>query len=53
MHKGILYAGKAMAMTALDAIADPELLANAKREHESRIGGEKYNCAIPMEVTPR
>ena len=52
MHKGILYAGKAMAMTALDAIADPELLANAKREHESRIGGEKYNCAIPMEVTP-
>jgi aminobenzoyl-glutamate utilization protein B len=53
MHKGILYAGRAMAMTALDAIDNPDLLAEAKREHERRLGGEKYSCAIPEEITPK
>jgi aminobenzoyl-glutamate utilization protein B len=53
MHKGLLYAGRAMAMTALDVIDDPALLAESRREHEVRRNGEKYNCAIPSDVKPR
>ncbi|MDR1379665.1 MAG: amidohydrolase [Synergistaceae bacterium] len=52
VHKGLLYAGKIMAMTALDVIGDPELVVKAKKEHQERLNGEKYACAIPKDVKP-
>ncbi|MDR0617123.1 MAG: amidohydrolase [Synergistaceae bacterium] len=52
-HKGMIYAAKAMAMTALDAIDDAEILKNAKGEHQKRLNGGKYSCAIPKDVIPR
>ena len=52
VHKGLIYAGKVMAMTALDAISDPEIVTKAKQEHRERLNGEKYNCAIPDDVKP-
>jgi aminobenzoyl-glutamate utilization protein B len=53
LHKGMIHAAKIMAMTALDAIDSPEIVAEAKREHSKRLNGEIYNCAIPKDVTPR
>jgi aminobenzoyl-glutamate utilization protein B len=47
-----LYAGEAMACTALKALEDPELLAEATREFKERLDGETYECLIPPEVTP-
>lgn len=52
-HKGMLYAAKAMAMTALDAIRDPELVRRATEEHADRREGEPYRCPIPNDVKPR
>ncbi|MDR1483067.1 MAG: amidohydrolase [Synergistaceae bacterium] len=52
VHKGLIYAGKVMAMTALDVICDPEIAARAKEEHLERLGGERYVCAIPEDVKP-
>jgi aminobenzoyl-glutamate utilization protein B len=52
-HKGMVYAAKAMAMSALDMICDSELLESAKEEHCRRRGGEVYRCAIPADVKPR
>lgn len=52
-HKGMLYAGKAIAMTALDLLTDPILVAKAREEHQKRLGGEPYSSAIPAEVQPR
>jgi aminobenzoyl-glutamate utilization protein B len=49
----MIYAAKAMAMSALDVIGDPELLESAKEEHRRRLGGEVYRCAIPADVQPR
>jgi aminobenzoyl-glutamate utilization protein B len=52
VHKGLIQAGKIIAMTALDAIDNPDLVLKAKREHEERMCGEPYRCAIPENVTP-
>jgi aminobenzoyl-glutamate utilization protein B len=52
-HKGMIYAAKAMAMTALDAIEDPDIVARAHDEFDRRLGGIPYNCAIPANVKPR
>ena len=53
LHKGLIYAGKVMAMTALDVINDPTIAARAKDEQGQRLAGERYACAIPEYVTPR
>ncbi|MCL2601572.1 MAG: amidohydrolase [Treponema sp.] len=53
VHKGILHAAKAMAMSALDLIENPALLEKAKAEWKAALGGETYNCAIPAEVVPK
>ena len=53
VHKGLLFAGKAMAMTALDIIENPEMLQKAKEEQKKRLGGEIYRCAIPADVVPK
>ncbi len=52
-HKGMLYAGKVIAMTALDILTSPELVTNAWHEYHNRLGGEKYQTAIPTEVMPK
>lgn len=52
-HKGMLYAAKTIAMTALDVLDNPEIAEEAKKEHAERLGGEAYNCAIPADVTPK
>ena len=52
-HKGMLYAGKVIAMTALDLLENRELVEKAKKEHSERLSGEQYYCPIPPEVHPR
>jgi aminobenzoyl-glutamate utilization protein B len=52
-HKGMLYAAKVMAASVADVIMSPEIIEKAKEELVSRLGGEKYKCAIPPEVKPR
>lgn len=51
-HKGMLYAGKVIAGSAIDILHDPELVAKAKAEHSQRLGGQTYVCDIPADVTP-
>lgn len=51
-HKGLIYAGKVLAMTALDMLETPQLLDNAKAEYIQRLGGETYHCPIPADVQP-
>lgn len=52
-HKGMIHAAKAMAITAVDFITNPELMQQAKDEFRQATGGRKYVCAIPPEVKPR
>ena len=52
-HKGMMYAAKIMADTAIRLIEDPEKLEAAKADLETRLGGAKYECAIPKQVRPR
>ncbi|GHV69859.1 aminobenzoyl-glutamate utilization protein B [Spirochaetia bacterium] len=51
-HKGMIQAGKVIAMTALDMLENPDLLARAKVEHSHRLAGETYHCPFPPEHTP-
>ncbi len=51
-HKGMLLAGKAIAATAAQVMADPELIQRAKAELAERLAGEKYVSPIPSEVKP-
>lgn len=51
-HKGMIYAAKVMAMTALDLIENPETIKEAKEELNTRLGGEKYKNYIPLDVKP-
>jgi len=53
VHKGLIYAGKVMAMTALDIIEKPELLQRAKTEWKESLGGEVYRSAIPADIMPK
>lgn len=52
-HKGMLYAGKVIAATAMRLFEQPALIEKAKAEHKERLGSESYHCAIPKEVRPR
>jgi aminobenzoyl-glutamate utilization protein B len=51
-HKGLIYAAKIMAGTAIDALEDNSIIQEAKAEHKRRLGGSTYVCPIPMEVKP-
>ncbi|QQK06910.1 M20 family metallopeptidase [Miniphocaeibacter halophilus] len=53
MHKGMITAAKAIAMTAYDIIKKPNLLEEARKEHVVNLGGEKYKSAIPKNVVPK
>ncbi|RPF53351.1 M20 family metallopeptidase [Aquisalibacillus elongatus] len=51
-QKGMLYAGKLMAATALDVMQDSDLLQKAKDEHSQKAGKDRYISPIPDEVKP-
>ena len=51
-HKGMLYAGKVLALTALEFMQDAELLAKAQSEFVDRIEENPPVPLIPEEVKP-
>jgi aminobenzoyl-glutamate utilization protein B len=51
-HKGFIQAAKIIALTGADILENPSLVADAKAEHQRRLGGESYHCPIPPEVEP-
>jgi aminobenzoyl-glutamate utilization protein B len=51
-HKGMEYAAKVMASTALDLIADPALIEAAKADHKARLDGTPFVNPIPDDVSP-
>lgn len=51
-HKGLIYAAKVMAATAIDLYEDAELVEAAKKDLQDQLGGMKYVPAIPDEVKP-
>ena len=51
-HKGLVHVAKVMAGTALDAIHNPELIAQAKADHQARVAKTPYVCPIPDDVAP-
>ena len=51
-HKSMLYAGKAMAATAVDFIENPELIDKAKAELAERIDHKPFVSPIPKDVKP-
>lgn len=52
-HKGLIYAAKAMAGTAIDMIEDPSLIEAAKAEFLEDLDGDTYHCPIPDGCKPR
>ena len=51
-HKGLLWAAKTMAGTAVDLLNHPALLEEAKADHRARLAKRPYECPIPPEVDP-
>lgn len=51
-YKGMLYAAKIMAATALDLLQQPEHLQQAQHELQQRLSGQAYECPIPADVHP-
>jgi aminobenzoyl-glutamate utilization protein B len=51
-HKGMLYAGKVMALTALEFMAKPERVKEAQDEFEKIIKKTPYICPVPDGVKP-
>lgn len=51
-HKGLLQAGKVMALAGAELLENPLLVEKAKEELDRRRGGERYKCPIPPDVKP-
>ncbi|MBP0617715.1 M20 family metallopeptidase [Jiella mangrovi] len=51
-YKGLTWAAKVMAGTAVDLLRDPELLERAQADHRARLAKKPYICPIPPEVEP-
>ncbi len=51
-HGGMIFAGKALAATAIDLFEQPEKLAAAKAEFIRRTTATPYVCPIPEDVLP-
>jgi len=51
-HTGMVHVAKVMAGTAVDALADPALIAKAKADHAARTAKTPYVCPIPEDVEP-
>ncbi len=52
-HKGMITAGKIIAMTALDLLENPEIINKVKEEHIRNLSGKPFVSAIPPDVFPR
>ena len=52
-HKGMLYAAKVMAASAIDALEAPAIIEQAKKEFQERTGGRSYDPPIPVGIKPR
>jgi aminobenzoyl-glutamate utilization protein B len=50
--KGLVHAAKIMAGVAVEALADPSLLARAKADHQARTQATPYECPLPTDVKP-
>jgi aminobenzoyl-glutamate utilization protein B len=51
-QKGMLCAAKTMALTAVDILTDPSLLAAAKEEYRNIIEMYPYKCPLPQDLKP-
>ena len=51
-HKGMLFAGKVMALAAMRLMEDPALLKKAREMFEEDFQGQRY-IPIPDKVVPR
>ena len=51
-HKALLYAGKAIAATAIDFIENPDMVEEAKKEHQARLDYKPFVSPIPKDVVP-
>ncbi|MCL6330731.1 amidohydrolase [Pectobacterium carotovorum subsp. carotovorum] len=51
-HKGTEYAAKAMASLAIDLLVTPELVAQAKADHQERLQQTPFENPIPDDVFP-
>lgn len=51
-HKGMLYAAKIMALTAIDFLRNPELVEAAKKELIETLDGETYPNPLPEDLNP-
>ncbi|MBQ6374853.1 MAG: amidohydrolase [Clostridia bacterium] len=50
--KGMLHAGKVMALAAVRLLEEPALLDKARAELDRRLAGTRYKCLIPDDVRP-
>ncbi len=51
-HKGLAHVAKIMASTAMAALEDPALIAQAKADYAQRTDGNPYVCPMPTSVKP-
>lgn len=51
-HKGMVHAAKVMAALARQAFAEPELIAEARRDFARRTAKTPYVCPLPEETQP-
>ena len=51
-HKGMLYAAKIMALTAIDFLQTPKLVEDAKKELVETLDGETYPNPLPEDLIP-
>ncbi|MBC7032374.1 amidohydrolase, partial [Salmonella enterica subsp. enterica serovar Enteritidis] len=52
-HEGLLLGGKVFALTAYDALTNPDLVEDAKKDFEEHFAGKQFESPIPAEVRPR
>ena len=50
--KGMIHVAKVMAATAVDALRNPALIAQAKADYAARTESNPYVCPLPDDVTP-
>lgn len=51
-HKGMVHAAKVMAAVGQQALSDPALIADAKRDLARRTAATPYVCPLPRETMP-
>ena len=51
-HKGMVHVAKVMAGTAVDVLRNPELLSQARADHQARLARTPYDCPLPAGMKP-